>query len=104
MAKAHHPFDAFIDRAADLLAARIRTLLADGQGMEGTRARGGEAANEKRRMALLGRKLDMSCRVAGCKERSGGPSAGYMCRRHQKLPRAEQAAAREAWRATRQRN
>ena len=50
---------------------------------------------------MVGRKLDMSCRVAGCKNTSGGPRHGFMCEQHQKLPKKEQLAAREAWKAKR---
>ena len=69
--------------------------------MATTRTAGGLTANEKRRRAMLGRKMDMSCRVAGCKNRSGGPNRGFMCELHQKLPKKQQQAAREAWNAKR---
>jgi hypothetical protein len=64
-----------------------------------TRAPGGASANERRRRAMTGRKLDMSCRIEGCKNRSGGPGKGYMCPTHQKLPKKVQQAARDAWKA-----
>jgi hypothetical protein len=41
----------------------------------------------------------MSCRVEGCKNRSGGPRFGFMCSKHQKLPKKQQEAAREVWKA-----
>ena len=44
-----------------------------------------------------GKKLDMSCRVLGCKNRSGGPRNGFMCEEHAKLPKKQQQAARDAW-------
>src|SRR3954467_13341813 len=31
--------------------------------------------------------LDMTCRVEGCKARSGGPRNRYMCKVHQALPK-----------------
>lgn len=46
-----------------------------------------------------GKKLDMSCRVAGCKNQSKGPRFGFMCSDHMKLPKKEQQAARDAWKA-----
>ena len=46
-----------------------------------------------------GKKLDMSCRVAGCPNVSGGPRHGFMCKKHQKLGKKAQKAAREAWNA-----
>jgi hypothetical protein len=46
-----------------------------------------------------GKKLDMSCRVAGCPNVSGGPRHGFMCTKHQKLGKKAQLAARAAWKA-----
>jgi hypothetical protein len=46
-----------------------------------------------------GKKLDMSCRVAGCKNVSGGPRHGFMCQTHQKLSKKDQREAREKWKA-----
>ena len=49
---------------------------------------------------MKGRKLDMTCRVAGCKNRSGGPRWGFICELHRnKLSAKQQQAAREAWNA-----
>jgi hypothetical protein len=46
------------------------------------------------------RKLDMRCRVAGCKNLSRGPRFGFICDIHRKqLSKKEQAAARDAWNA-----
>jgi hypothetical protein len=48
------------------------------------------------------RKLDMRCRVAGCKNLSRGPRFGFICDMHRKqLSKKEQSAAREAWNAKR---
>ena len=46
-----------------------------------------------------GKKLDMSCRVADCKNISGGPRHGFMCKTHQKLSKKAQREAREKWKA-----
>ena len=37
-----------------------------------------------------GTRLDMACRVPGCKRRSRGPRFLYMCIEHTKLPKAKQ--------------
>jgi hypothetical protein len=42
---------------------------------------------------LRGRKLDMSCRYPGCKNRSKGPRFRFLCEEHLKLPKAQQNAA-----------
>ena len=102
-----HPFDVFINQAAALIAQRLAAVVGGGRRGPGrppkaataSRAPGGLSANEKRRRAMLGRKLDMSCRIPGCNNRSGGPGKGYMCPKHQKLPKKQQLAAREAWKA-----
>lgn len=44
-----------------------------------------------------GRKLDMRCRVAGCKNMSRGPRFGFICDEHKKLSKADQQAARDAY-------
>ena len=78
-----------IDRLADRLAQRL-----------GGSARGG--AKAARRTSRAGRKLDMSCRVAGCKNKSRGPRFGFICDDHLKsLSKKEQVAARDAWKAKR---
>ena len=96
-----HPFEALIAHAAGIIAERLSGLLhsrpAPSNGK--TRAPGGPSANQRRSLAMTGRKLDMSCRVAGCKNRSSGPGRGYMCPQHQKLPKKQQQAARDAWKA-----
>lgn len=47
-----------------------------------------------------GRALDMSCRVAGCSNRSRGPRVGFICDSHRaELTPDEQAAARDQWNA-----
>ena len=102
-----HPFDALMDYVANTLAERVTAALGTSRAAVKsrslkaavTRAPGGLTANEKRRQAMLGRKLDMACRIPGCKKRSGGPGKGYMCQEHQELPKKQRQAAREAWKA-----
>jgi hypothetical protein len=49
---------------------------------------------------MKGKKLDMSCRVAGCKNPSKGPRWGFMCEKHLKeLSPKQQREAREKWHA-----
>jgi hypothetical protein len=57
------------------------------------------ASVSRRTSPRKGQKLDMSCRVAGCPNISGGPRHGFMCKKHQKLGKKAQLAAREAWKA-----
>ena len=102
-----HPFDALIERAAAILGDRLASVIGRAQA---TAAKGGRVAsagrrsagltaNEKRSRTMSGRKLEMACRVEGCKNRSRGPRWGFMCEQHQKLPKKQQEAAREAWKA-----
>lgn len=52
----------------------------------------------RRRGPGRGRKLDMSCRVEGCKNVSRGPRFGFICDEHRKkLSAKEQRDAREKW-------
>jgi hypothetical protein len=100
MAKSH-PFDAFIDHAAQIFASALVSRL-PAPGRASGKVVAGKAAPAKegkraRSSWLKGKKLDMSCRVAGCKNKSGGPRHGYMCETHQKLPKKKQQAARDAW-------
>jgi hypothetical protein len=83
-----HPLDAFVELLAKAVSARL----------------GGGAApksgNGRRVSKLAGKKLDMSCRVEGCSNRSGGPRWGFICDLHRrKLSKKAQAEAREAWKA-----
>jgi len=103
MAKSH-PFDAFIEHAAQIFASALVSKLpspgrAAGKAAPAAKAAPAKAGKRARSSWLKGKKLDMSCRVAGCKNKSGGPRHGYMCETHQKLPKKEQEAAREAWKA-----
>ena len=100
MAKSH-PFDALIEHASQIFASTLLARMpAAGRAANGAvakTAKAGGPAKRARSSWLKGKKLDMSCRVAGCKNKSGGPRHGYMCEQHQKLPKKEQQAAREAW-------
>jgi hypothetical protein len=80
-------FSSFVEHLAQAIAARM--------GGKST----GALTTGKRRGPAAGKKLDMSCRVAGCKNQSKGPRFGFMCADHMKLPKKEQQAAREAWKA-----
>ena len=52
----------------------------------------------RRTSKLKGQKLDMNCRVEGCKNRSGGPRWGFICEEHRsKLSEKQLQAARDAW-------
>jgi len=74
--------DRFVDQLAGEIATRARRQL--GPGVLGRR--GGR------------HKLDMRCRVGGCKNRSRGPRFGYICDVHlDKLSKRQQQAARDAW-------
>ncbi len=55
-------------------------------------------AKSRRVSANKGRKLDMHCRVEGCKNDSRGPRFGFICDDHRKkLSAKEQRDAREKW-------
>ncbi len=55
---------------------------------------------KKRVSANKGKKLNMNCRVPGCKNVSRGPRFGFICDLHRrKLSKKEQVAAREKWKA-----
>ena len=55
-------------------------------------------AKSRRASANRGRKLDMHCRVEGCKNGSRGPRFGFICDDHRKkLSAKEQRDAREKW-------
>ena len=96
MAKSH-PFDALVEHASQVFAAALLARLPAAGRVAA--AKSGAPSKRARSSWLKGKKLDMSCRVAGCKNKSGGPRHGYMCETHQKLPKKEQQAAREAWKA-----
>ena len=79
-----------VDRLADRFNARIKV----GGGKAG--------GNGGRRSARAGKKLDMTCRVAGCSNKSRGPRFGFICDDHRKkLSKKDQQAARDAWKSAR---
>lgn len=91
-------FSSLIDRLAEAVAARL--------GGGGGRSSGGASAaargngRKAGRRSTAGRKLDMSCRVAGCANQSKGPRFGFICEDHlKKLSKKDQQAARDAWKA-----
>ena len=82
-----------VDRLADRLASRLSNSLPRGQ-------RGAAAKTAGRKRRSSGRKLDMGCRVEGCKNRSRGPRFGFICDDHRKkLSKKDQLAARDAYKA-----
>ena|SRR5258708_37527153 len=93
-----HPFDVLALHFAEVVAQRVGTVLA--RAPAGAGKRGASDANARRSTKLKGRKLDMSCRVRGCKNRSGGPRWGFICEEHRKqLSKKQQQAARDTWNA-----
>ncbi len=89
-----NPLDGLLNHLADLIAERLNGRL----GTHGA-AKAGKNGKAGRR-STAGRKLDMSCRVEGCKNRSRGPRYGFICEEHLKaLSKKQQEAAREAWNA-----
>ena len=87
----------FIDRLADRVA-EIIGVSAPKKGRKAAAAAAPAKAGRKSKRA--GRKLDMSCRVAGCNDASRGPRFGFICDDHRKkLSKKDQLAARDAWKA-----
>jgi len=83
----NHRLSTLLDRFVTQLAGEIATR---------ARRELGSAAGPGNRAAR--HKLDMRCRVNGCKNRSRGPRFGYICDVHQeKLSKRQQQAARDAW-------
>jgi hypothetical protein len=82
--------DQIVDRLASEIAMRVREVaLSSAPAARSARAR-------------PRRKLDMRCRVGGCKNRSRGPRFGFICDEHRKsLSKKAQQAAREKWNARR---
>jgi hypothetical protein len=60
------------------------------------------AARTRRVGPNKGKKLDMNCRVAGCRNKSRGPRFGFICDKHRRdLSAKQQREAREKWKAAR---
>ena len=90
-------FSSLIDRLAEAVAARL-----GGSGRSSGKSAGNGAAKSGKagRRSNAGRKLDMSCRVAGCPNKSKGPRFGFICEDHlKKMGKKDQQAARDAWKA-----
>jgi hypothetical protein len=85
--KTESVFNAFIAHLTEAVAARLGSHAPAASGRKGKKS------------PLAGKKLDMSCRVAGCKNTSKGPRFGFMCEEHAKLSKKDQQAARDAWKA-----
>src|SRR2546425_159336 len=86
------------DHAKSLSVREQKKLLAARRGKP---ALDGAAAARTRRIGPnKGKKLDMSCRVAGCKNVSRGPRFGFICDKHRKsLSAKQQLEAREKGKA-----
>jgi len=73
-------------------AAKVRRLLAERNSANQAAARAARAADRG------GRRLDMRCRVARCKNMSRGPRFGYICDKHRsELSSKRQRDARQKW-------
>jgi len=79
-----HPFDALVERFAQIFAERVSAALPKA-------GRNGVA----RRVGSL--KRDMSCRYPGCKNRSKGPRFRFLCEEHLKLPKKKQDEVLAKW-------
>ena len=75
--RSSHPFDALVDRFAQMFADRVSAALPKA-GRNGVARRAGSS------------KRDMSCRYPGCKNRSKGPRFRFLCEEHLKLPKRKQ--------------
>jgi hypothetical protein len=87
-----------VDHAASVPVSEQKRILAE----RAKKAGASLSLKGKRRRgsALKGKKLDMRCRVAGCKNVSKGPRFGFICAEHlKKLSVRELNAAREKWKA-----
>jgi hypothetical protein len=82
--------DQIVDRLATEIQMRVQEVTA-----RSIPAAGGRSAGRRPR-----RKLDMRCRVGGCKNRSKGPRFGFICDDHRRtLSKKAQQAARDKWNA-----
>jgi hypothetical protein len=78
----------FIEQLADAVAARLGSIGSS----RGTALAEKPANGRRKRRGAPGRKLDMSCRVEGCKNRSRGPRFHFLCSQHEKSLSAKQKA------------
>ena len=82
--RSSHPFDALVERFAQLFADRISSALPKA-GRNGVARRAGNL------------KRDMSCRYPGCRNRSKGPRFRFLCDEHLKLPKKQQDEVLAKW-------
>jgi hypothetical protein len=88
----------WVEQIVERLATEIQTRVRE------VAAEAGRQAAPGRKAARGGRKrrLDMRCRVPGCRNRSKGPRFGFICDDHRKkLSKKAQQAARDKWNAKR---
>ena len=95
-----NPLDTFLRHVAEVFGQHLSEVI--GRVQAAPRAvspspKAAATASRKRVSPFAGSKLDMACRVAGCPNRSGGPRWGFMCKKHRKLSKEDQQAARDAW-------
>ena len=85
-------FDQIVNQIADLIADRAASKINQrvGNGI-------GDGVHAPF-SALKGRKLDMRCHYAGCKNRSKGPRFRFVCEEHMKLSKRAQIVALDTWR------
>ena len=84
-------FDQIVNQVADLIADRAARKI-------NQRVQSGMRDGARPFSALKGRRLDMRCHYAGCKNRSKGPRFRYMCEEHMKLSKRAQIVALDTWR------
>ena len=84
--RSSHPFDALVDRFAQMFAERVSAAL----------PRAGRNGVVRKAGTL---KRDMSCRYPGCKNRSKGPRFRFLCQEHLKLPKKKQDELLAKWTA-----
>jgi hypothetical protein len=96
MAMAQTFVDRIVEQLSTSLRDRVSSIVTELERDARARLGRGSASRGGRRR----RKLDMRCRVTGCRRMSRGPRFGFICDEHRKkLSKKEQAAAREAWNA-----
>ena len=84
-------FDQIVNQIADLIADRAARKI-------NQRVQSGMRDGALPFSALKGRKLDMRCHYAGCKNRSKGPRFRFVCEEHMKLSKRAQIVALDTWR------
>jgi len=90
----------FVDQVVAQLTATLRDRLSLAVEEHIARANSGMSSGRRNASPRKGGKLDMGCRVAGCRNRSKGPRFRFMCEKHIRLPKKKQLAALQAWKAS----